>query len=65
MICLFVRRSDIRAIEVGKVGIFTLPNARAVDSARVQFAHMKRLEGMEFERLDVSDPLTIAYRRLK
>jgi hypothetical protein len=60
-----VSRDDIRAIEVGKIGVFALPNAKAVDSARVQFANMKRLEDMDFERIDTGEKLTIAYKRLK
>ena len=60
-----VSRDDIRNIEVGKICIFTLPNAKAVEVGRVQFATMKRLEDMDFERVDTGEPLTIAYKRLK
>ena len=60
-----VSRDDIRAIEVGKIGVFALPNAKAVETARVQFANMKRLEDMDFERVDTGEKLTIAYKRLK
>ena len=60
-----VSRDDIRAIEVGKMGVFVLPNAKAVESARVQFSTMKRLEDMDFERVETGEPLTIAYKRLK
>jgi hypothetical protein len=60
-----VSRDDIRAIEVGKIGVFALPNAKAVESARVQFANMKRLEDMDFERIETGEPLTIAYKRIK
>lgn len=65
MICEKVSRDDIRAIEVGKICIFTLPNAKAVESARVQFATVKRLEDMDFERIDTGELLTISYRRVK
>ena len=65
MICKRVSREDVRNIEVGKIGIFTLPNAKAVEVGRVQFATMKRLEDMDFERVDTGEPLTIAYRRLR
>ena len=65
MICEKVTRDDIRAIEVGKMGVFVLPNAKAVESARVQFSTMKRLEDMDFERVETGEPLTIAYKRLK
>ena len=65
MIVEKVSRDDIRAIEVGKIGIFALPNYKAVESARVQFATMKRLEDMDFERVETGEPLTIAYKRIK
>jgi hypothetical protein len=65
MICEKVSRDDIRNIEIGKMGVFVLPNAKAVETARVQFSTMKRLEGMDFERIETGEPLTIAYKRLK
>ena len=65
MITEKVSRDDIRAIEVGKMGVFVLPNAKAVESARVQFSTMKRLEDMDFERVETGEPLTIAYKRLR
>ena len=60
-----VTRNDIRAIAVGQMGVFVLPSEKAVESARVQFATLKRLEGMEFERVDTGERLTIAYKRVK
>ena len=60
-----VSRDDIRAIKVGEMGVFVLPNAKAVESARVQFSTMKRLEDMDFERVETGEALTIAYKRLK
>ena len=65
MICEKVSRDDIRAIKIGQPGIFTLPNAKAVESGRVQFSTMKRLEDLDFERVETGDPLTIAYKRLR
>jgi len=65
MICEKVTRDNIRAIKVGQMGVFALPNAKAVESARVQFSTMKRLEDMDFERVETGEPLTIAYKRLK
>ena len=65
MICEKVSRGDIRAIKIGQTGIFTLPNAKSVESGRVQFATMKRLEDMDFERIETGEPLTIAYKRIK
>lgn len=60
-----VTRDDIRALKIGQTGVFVLPNEKAVESARVQFATLKRLEGMEFERVETGERLTIAYKRLK
>ena len=65
MICKSVSRDMIRGISVGSIGVFTLPDPKAVECARVQFSTMKRLEGMEFERVEANDALTIAYKRLK
>jgi hypothetical protein len=65
MITEKVTRDDIRALKIGQTGVFTLPNAKAVESGRVQFATMKRLEDMDFERVDTGEPLTIAYKRLR
>ena len=65
MICEKVSRDDIRSIGIGKIGVFVLPNAKAVESARVQFSQMKKLEGYDFERVETGEPLTIAYRRIR
>ena len=65
MITEKVSRDDIRALKIGQTGVFTLPNAKAVESARVQFSTMKRLEDMDFKRIETGEPLTIAYKRLK
>lgn len=65
MICEKVTRNDIRAIKVGQTGFFTLPNPKAVESARVQFSTLKRLEGMDFERIETGEPLAVAYKRLR
>lgn len=65
MICDKVSRDDVRNIKVGQTGVFTLPNAKAVEVARVQFSTMKRLEDMDFERIETGEPLTIAYKRVK
>ena len=65
MICEKVSRDDIRNISVGQTGVFVLPNAKAVESARVQFSTLKRLESMEFERVETGEALTIAYKRIK
>lgn len=65
MIVEKVSRDDVRNIKIGQTGVFTLPNAKAVESARVQFSMMKRLEDMDFERVATGEPLTLAYKRLK
>lgn len=65
MNCEKVGRSDWKQLKVGEIGIFTLPNAKAVESARVAVSQLKRLEGMDFERVACNDALTIAYMRTK
>ena len=60
-----VTRDDVRSIEVGQVGEFTLPDAVAVFNAQVTFSTMKRLYGLVFERVPMNEPLTIAYKRIK
>lgn len=65
MICESVSRDDIRNMGIGVTGFFTLPSEKAVESARVQFSMMKKLEGMDFERVKVDEPLTIAYKRIQ
>ena len=54
MICETVTRHDIRTMKVGQVGIFTLPNLKAKETARVQFSTVKRLEEgkIDFARLE-------------
>lgn len=54
MICETVTRNDIRALKVGQIGIFTLPNIKAKETARVQFSTVKRLEEgkIDFERVE-------------
>ena len=60
-----VTRDDVRAIEVGKVGEFTLPNQLAVYNALVTISTMRRLYGFVLERVETGKPLTIAYKRIK
>ncbi len=60
-----VGRAEWKALKVGEVGIFTLPTQKAMDVARVSVSDVKRLEGMDFERVETNDPLTIAYRRTR
>lgn len=65
MIVEKVTRDHIRAISIGSIGVFVLPSHKAVESARVQFSMMKRLENMNFERIETNEPYTIAYRRIR
>jgi hypothetical protein len=65
MICDKVGRNEWKNLNVGETGIFTLPNEKAVESARIAAQDVKRLEHYEFERIKTYDPLTIAFRRLK
>ena len=80
MICKYVSREDVRAIKTGQTAIFTLPDLKAVFSARAQFSILKRLEGLNFERVTMEqlkeslgndfatvvpdESLTIAYKRI-
>ena len=54
MICETLTRNDIRSLKVGQIGIFTLPNFKAKETARVQFSTVKRLEEgrIDFERVE-------------
>ena len=65
MILEKVGRKEWKDLKVGETGIFTLPNERAVENARVAAQDIKRLEHYEFERIKTNDPLTIAFKRLK
>lgn len=65
MKCDYVSRDAIRAMEIGETRIFELPNIKKLVSARVQFSTMEALEGMEFEKINVGEPLTIARKRIK
>lgn len=65
MICEKVGRSEWKHLKVGETGIFTLPNAKAVEVARVAVSQIKKLEGMDFEKVETNDPLTIAFKRLR
>ena len=60
-----VGRNEWKSLEIGQTGIFTLPNAKAVEVGRVALSQVKKLEGMDFERVETNDPLTIAARRTK
>ena len=60
-----VGRSDWKLLKVGETGVYTLPDERAVESARVAAQDVKKYEHYEFERIKVAEPLTIAFRRTK
>ena len=60
-----VGRSDWKSLKIGETGVFTLPNERAVESARVAAQDVKKFDHYEFERIKVAEPLTIAFRRTK
>ena len=65
MVAEKVGRNEWKSLKVGEIGIFTLPNAKAVEVARVSVSDVKRLEEMDFERVETNEPLTLAYRRIK
>lgn len=60
-----ISRKDLRALKVGEVGVFTLPDAKAVEVGKVQAAMVKRLDDYEFERIKSADSLTLIYKRIK
>ena len=60
-----VGRSDWKQLKVGETGVFTLPDERAVESARVAAQDVKKYDHYEFELIKVAEPLTIAYKRTK
>ena len=53
------------ALKVGETGVFTLPDEKAVECARVAAQDVKKYEHYEFERIKVNEPLTIAFKRIK
>ena len=60
-----VGRNDWKSLKIGETGVFTLPNERAVESARVAAQDVKKYDHYEFKRIKVAEPLTIAFMRLK
>jgi hypothetical protein len=65
MICEKVGRKQWQDLKVGETGVFTLPDERAVESARVAAQDVKKYDHYEFERIKVAEPLTIALKRTK
>ena len=60
-----VGRNDWKGLKVGETGVFTLPDERAMESARVAAQDVKKYDHYEFERIKVTEPLTIAFKRVK
>ena len=60
-----VGRNDWKSLKVGETGVFTLPDERGVESARVADQDVKKFDHYEFERIKVAEPLTIAFKRTK
>jgi hypothetical protein len=65
MIVEKVGRKQWQDLKVGETGVFTLPDERAVESARVAAQDVKKYDHYEFERIKVAEPLTIAFKRTK
>ena len=65
MIVEKVGRKEWKGLNIGQIGMFTLPTKKAVEVARVSMSQVKDLENMDFERVETNDPLTIAYKRIK
>lgn len=55
MICDKVGRKAIADLKIGEIGIYTLPSEKAKEVARVQFAQMKKLEDMDFQRVEMQE----------
>lgn len=60
-----VGRNDWKQLKIGETGVYTLPDERAVESARVAAQDVKKYDHYEFERIKVAEPLTIAFKRIK
>jgi len=76
-----VGRNEWNALEIGTIGIFTLPTKKAKEVARVSMSQVKNLEDKDFERVEFDElkekfgseyqmvvpdeSLTLAYRRIK
>ena len=65
MIVEKVGRKQWQDLKVGETGVFTLPDERAEESARVAAQDVKKYDHYEFERIKVAEPLTIAFKRTK
>lgn len=64
-----VGRKDWLRLKIGEVGVFTLPDRKAREAARVAVSHLRHKYGHDFEYLELGkgDELaerSIAYRRL-
>ena len=46
-----VGRNDWKQLKVGETGVYTLPDERAVESARVAAQDVKKYDHYEFERI--------------
>lgn len=55
----------VRRLKVGQTGVWQFPSDAPIASAKVTISKLKKLEGMDFERLDVPEEHTIAYKRIK
>ena len=60
-----VGRNDWKSLKVGETGVFTLPDERAMESARVAAQDVKKYDHYEFDRIKVAESLTIAFKRVK
>ena len=59
-----VGRKHWQALKVGEMGIFTLPNERAKECARVAAQDVQKYDGYVLERVKVAEHCTIAYKRV-
>ena len=63
-----VGRKDWLKLEIGELGVFTLPDRNAREAARVAVSHLRHKFGHDYEFVDLGNggdaDRSIAYRRL-
>ena len=63
-----VGRRDWLKLKIGELGVFTLPDRKAREAARVAVSHLRHKFGHDYEYIDLGDggdaKRSIAYRRI-
>ena len=60
-----VGRREWKGLKINEIGMFTLPTETAAEVGRVALSQVKKLYGMDFERIPTKEPRTLVYRRIK